>query len=422
MPRNRSKMAETFEIEEMKEKVVLVGVSEQDGDDAEDSVAELAELVKTVGAEVVGTLIQKRALIHPGTYVGTGKVQEIAELAEQTGATGIVCDDELSPAQLKNLEMMLNTKVMDRTLIILDIFAARAITSEGKIQVELAQLKYRLSRLAGMGRSMSRLGGGIGTRGPGEKKLEMDRRLIKDRIAQLNRELKEIRQHREITRAQREKNKIPVAAIVGYTNAGKSTLLNTLTDAKVLEEDKLFATLDPTTRLLELPGRQQILLTDTVGFIRKLPHHLIEAFKSTLEEAKYADYILHVVDASNPQRDKQMHIVYETLYQLDIKEKTIVTLFNKQDAVVEKEPLRDFKADRTLSISARTGQGLDELKELLCELLREDKILVERIVPYDAAGIIQQIRKSGELLEEEYRAEGIYVRAYVPAELYGKLS
>ena len=415
-------MAETFEIEEMKEKVVLVGVSEQDGDDAEDSVAELAELVKTAGAEVVGTLIQKRALIHPGTYVGTGKVQEIAELVEQTGATGIVCDDELSPAQLKNLEMMLNTKIMDRTLIILDIFAARAITSEGKIQVELAQLKYRLSRLAGMGRSMSRLGGGIGTRGPGEKKLEMDRRLIKDRIAQLNRELKEIRQHREITRAQREKNKIPVAAIVGYTNAGKSTLLNTLTDAKVLEEDKLFATLDPTTRLLELPGRQQILLTDTVGFIRKLPHHLIEAFKSTLEEAKYADYILHVVDASNPQRDKQMHIVYETLYQLDIKEKTIVTLFNKQDAVVEKEPLRDFKADRTLSISARTGQGLDELKELLCELLRENKILVERTVPYDAAGIIQQIRKSGELLEEEYRAEGIYVKAYVPAELYGKLS
>ena len=415
-------MAETFEIEEMKEKVVLVGVSEQDGDDAEDSVAELAELVKTAGAEVVGTLIQKRALIHPGTYVGTGKVQEIAELVEQTGATGIVCDDELSPAQLKNLEMILNTKIMDRTLIILDIFAARAITSEGKIQVELAQLKYRLSRLAGMGRSMSRLGGGIGTRGPGEKKLEMDRRLIKDRIAQLNRELKEIRQHREITRAQREKNKIPVAAIVGYTNAGKSTLLNTLTAAKVLEEDKLFATLDPTTRLLELPGRQQILLTDTVGFIRKLPHHLIEAFKSTLEEAKYADYILHVVDASNPQRDKQMHIVYETLYQLDIKEKTIVTLFNKQDAVVEKAPLRDFKADRTLSISARTGQGLDELKELLCELLRENKILVERTVPYDAAGIIQQIRKSGELLEEEYRAEGIYVKAYVPAELYGKLS
>ena len=285
-------MAEAFKIEEIEEKVILVGVSEQDGDDAEDSVAELAELVKTAGATVVGTMIQKRELIHPGTYIGSGKVAELKLLVEELGATGIVCDDELSPAQLRNLEDMLDTKVMDRTLIILDIFAARATTSEGKIQVELAQLKYRLSRLTGLGRSMSRLGGGIGTRGPGEKKLEIDRRLIKDRIAQLNRELKEVRQHRDITRAQREKNQMPVAAIVGYTNAGKSTLINTLTNAGVLEEDKLFATLDPTTRVLELSGRQQILVTDTVGFIRKLPHHLIEAFKSTLEEAKYADYIL----------------------------------------------------------------------------------------------------------------------------------
>lgn len=414
-------MPEIFEIEELEEKVVLVGVSEQEGDDAEDSVAELAELVKTAGATVVGTLIQKRELIHPGTYVGTGKVQEIAEMVENLGATGIVCDDELSPAQLKNLESLLNTKVMDRTLIILDIFAARATTSEGKIQVELAQLKYRLSRLTGLGRSMSRLGGGIGTRGPGEKKLEIDRRLIKDRIAQLNRELKEVRQHREITRAGREKKQIPVAAIVGYTNAGKSTLLNRLTDAGVLEEDKLFATLDPTTRMLELPGKQQILLTDTVGFIRKLPHHLIEAFKSTLEEAKYADYILHVVDASNPQREKQMHIVYDTLYHLDIKEKTVVTLFNKQDAVTEQEAIRDFKADATLNISAKEGMGLEELKSLLARLLRENKILVERTISYGEAGIIQQIRKSGELLEEDYRPEGIYVKAYVPMELYGKL-
>lgn len=414
-------MAEIFEIEEIEEKVVLVGVSEQEGDDAEDSVAELAELVKTAGATVVGTLIQKRELIHPGTYVGTGKVAEIAELVAETGATGIVCDDELSPAQLKNLEAMLDTKVMDRTLIILDIFAARATTSEGKIQVELAQLKYRLSRLTGLGRSMSRLGGGIGTRGPGEKKLEMDRRLIKDRISQLNRELKEVRQHRETTRAKRERNHVPVAAIVGYTNAGKSTLLNRLTDAGVLEEDKLFATLDPTTRVLELPGRQEILLTDTVGFIRKLPHHLIEAFKSTLEEAKYADYILHVVDASNPQREKQMHIVYETLYNLDIKEKTVITLFNKQDAVTNQEPLRDFKADRTLNISARTGEGLEAVKELLCELLRDNKVLIERTIPYADAGVIQQIRKMGELLEEDYRPEGIYVKAYVPMELYGRL-
>lgn len=414
-------MAETFKIEEIEEKVILVGVSEQEGDDAEDSVAELAELVKTAGAAVVGTLIQKRELIHPGTYVGTGKVAEIAELIAECGATGIVCDDELSPAQLKNLETMLDTKVMDRTLIILDIFAARATTSEGKIQVELAQLRYRLSRLAGLGRSMSRLGGGIGTRGPGEKKLEMDRRLIKDRIAQLNRELKEVRKHREVTRAQREKNQMPVAAIVGYTNAGKSTLLNRLTDAGVLEEDKLFATLDPTTRVLELPGQQEILVTDTVGFIRKLPHHLIEAFKSTLEEAKYADYILHVVDASNPQREKQMHIVYETLYNLDIRGKTVITLFNKQDQVTDPEPFRDFKADYALNISARKGEGLEDLKNLLCKLLRESKVLVERTIAYTDAGIIQQIRKNGELLEEDYRPEGIYVKAYVPMDLYGKL-
>lgn len=414
-------MAETFKIEELEEKVILVGVSEQEGDDAEDSVAELAELVNTAGAVVVGTIIQKRELIHPGTYVGTGKVVEITELIEKTGATGIVCDDELSPAQLKNLEDALQTKVMDRTLIILDIFAARATTNEGKIQVELAQLKYRLSRLTGLGRSMSRLGGGIGTRGPGEKKLEMDRRLIKNRIAQLNRELKEVQRHREINRAQREKNQIPVAAIVGYTNAGKSTLLNHLTDAGVLEEDKLFATLDPTTRILQLNKQQEILLTDTVGFIRKLPHHLIEAFRSTLEEAKYADYLIHVVDASNPQRDKQMHIVYDTLYQLEIQDKTIITLFNKQDLVTDKEPLHDFKADATFAVSARTGEGLDAVKEKLSDLLRENKILIERVIPYADAGIIQQVRKGGELLTEEYRAEGIYIKAYVPMELYGRL-
>lgn len=414
-------MAETIKIEDIEEKVILVGVSEQDGDDAEDSVEELKELVKTAGAAVVGTLIQKREKIHPGTYVGTGKVAEIEELIEQTDATGIVCDDELSPAQLKNLEMMLDTKVMDRTLIILDIFAARATTSEGKIQVELAQLKYRMSRLTGLGRSMSRLGGGIGTRGPGEKKLEIDRRLINDRIAQLNRELKEVKRHREITRAKREKNQMPVVAIVGYTNAGKSTLLNHLTDAEVLEEDKLFATLDPTTRVLELPGHQEVLLTDTVGFIRKLPHHLIQAFRSTLEEARYADYIFHVVDASNPQREKQMHITYETLDDLEVKDKTIVTLFNKQDLRTDDEPLHDFRADYTLNISAGKNEGLDELKELLAEILRENKVYIERVVPYDKAGIIQLIRKQGELISEEYVAEGIAIKAYVPMEVYGKL-
>lgn len=414
-------MGEPIVLEDFKERVILVGVSEQDGDDAEDSLAELAELVKTAGASVAGTLIQKRELIHPGTYVGTGKVAEIAELLEHTGATGIVCDDELSPAQLKNLENMLNTKVMDRTLIILDIFAARATTSEGKIQVELAQLKYRLSRLTGLGRSMSRLGGGIGTRGPGEKKLEIDRRLINDRIAQLNRELKEVVKHREIARAKRERNAVPVVAIVGYTNAGKSTLLNHLTDAEVLEEDKLFATLDPTTRMLELEGHQQVLLTDTVGFIRKLPHHLIEAFKSTLEEAKYADYIIHVVDASNPQRDKQMYIVYETLDHLGVKNKKILTLFNKIDIRTDDDPLQDFRADHVLQISAAENAGLDAVKDVLQEMLREDKIYIERVIPYAQAGVLQLVRNKGELVSEEYVPEGISIRAYVPMEVYGKL-
>lgn len=414
-------MGEPIVLEDFKERVILVGVSEQDGDDAEDSLAELAELVKTAGASVAGTLIQKRELIHPGTYVGTGKVAEIAELLEHTGATGIVCDDELSPAQLKNLETMLNTKVMDRTLIILDIFAARATTSEGKIQVELAQLKYRLSRLTGLGRSMSRLGGGIGTRGPGEKKLEIDRRLINDRIAQLNRELKEVVKHRENARAKRERNAVPVVAIVGYTNAGKSTLLNHLTDAEVLEEDKLFATLDPTTRMLELEGHQQVLLTDTVGFIRKLPHHLIEAFKSTLEEAKYADYIIHVVDASNPQRDKQMYNVYETLDHLGVKNKKILTLFNKIDIRTDDDPLQDFRADHVLQISATENAGLDAVKDVLQEMLREDKIYIERVIPYAQAGVLQLVRNKGELVSEEYVPEGISIRAYVPMEVYGKL-
>lgn len=410
-----------IQLEEAKERLILVGVSEQDGDDTEDSMEELGELVATAGASVAGMVIQKRETMHPGTYVGKGKVEEIRELLIETQATGIVCDDELSPAQLRNLTDLLDVKVMDRTLIILDIFAMRASTNEGKIQVELAQLRYRATRLTGMGRSMSRLGGGIGTRGPGEKKLEVDRRLIGSRISQLKRELEEVRKHREINRGQRTKSKIPVAAIVGYTNAGKSTLLNTLTDADVLEEDMLFATLDPTTRQLELPGKQQILLTDTVGFIRKLPHHLIEAFKSTLEEAKYADYIIHVVDASNPQADKQMHIVYETLRSLGVEDKKILTLFNKQDARTDDEPLHDFLADKTINISAKYGIGLDAVKEALADFLRADKILVERVIPYQDAGILQAVRKMGELLEEEYQPEGIFIKAYVPMELYGKI-
>ena len=348
-------------------------------------------------------------------------MDEIKDLLWETEATGIICDDELSPIQLGNMEDALNTKIMDRTLIILDIFANRASTNEGKIQVELAQLKYRQSRLVGLGKSLSRLGGGIGTRGPGEKKLEMDRRLIKGRIAQLNRELKDVKRHREVTREQRSRNQVPVIAIVGYTNAGKSTLLNTLTGADVLEEDKLFATLDPTTRNLKLPSKQEVLLTDTVGFIRKLPHHLIEAFKSTLEEAKYADIILHVVDASNPQMDEQMYIVYETLMNLEVKNKLVITAFNKQDKVDGEVILRDFKADHVVNISAKTGEGLENLQNVIEEVLREQKILIEQLYPYADAGKIQLIRKYGELLEEEYREEGIFAKGYVPIEIYEKV-
>ena len=348
-------------------------------------------------------------------------MDEVRQMASAAGATGVVCDDELSAVQMRELEQALQIKVMDRTLVILDIFASRAVTSEGKIRVELAQLKYRQARLTGLGQSLSRLGGGIGTRGPGEKKLEMDRRLIRERIAQLNRELKAVKMHREVTRNQRKRTGIPVAAIVGYTNAGKSTLLNALTDAGVLQEDKLFATLDPTTRVLKLSGKQEILLTDTVGFIRKLPHHLIDAFRSTLEEAKYADYILHVVDASNPQMDIQMHVVYETLRELGIRDKKIVTLFNKQDIRTDDSVLRDFRADRTICLSARTKEGLEALKETLEELLREEKIYIERVYDYREAGLLSLIRKKGELLEADYEEDGIHVRAYVPPEIYDKV-
>ena len=412
---------EVFDLSDKTERVLLVGVQENDGDDTEESLQELAELAKTAGAEVVGTVIQKRERIHPGTYVGKGKIDEIRTLLNALDATGIICDDELSPVQMNHLQQELESKIMDRTLLILDIFASRAVTKEGKIQVELAQLRYRAVRLVGLGSSLSRLGGGIGTRGPGEKKLEMDRRLIKERISQLKKELEHVKKHRELLREGRKKDRVMTAAIVGYTNAGKSTLLNTLTDAGVLSEDKLFATLDPTTRLLELDGGQRIYLTDTVGFIRKLPHHLIEAFKSTLEEAKYADVILHVVDASNPQVEEQMFIVYETLRELGVKDKTIVTLFNKQDRLAGNEILRDFKADYVLKISARTGLGLDELKNTLEKILIGNQIYIERVLDYKDAGMLQLIRKYGQLIEEKYTENGIKIKARVPKDIYGRL-
>lgn len=410
-----------YDLAEEAEKVILVGVNKNDDENMEKSLEELEELALTAGAVTVGKIIQNREKVHPGTYLGKGKIQELADLIWETEATGIICDDELSPAQLGNLQDQLEAKVMDRTLIILDIFAARASTNEGKIQVELAQLRYRQSRLVGLGKSLSRLGGGIGTRGPGEKKLEMDRRLIKDRVSQLNKELNDVKRHRQTSREQRSKNLVPVIAIVGYTNAGKSTLLNRLTGANVYEEDQLFATLDPTTRNLQLSSKQEVLVTDTVGFIRKLPHHLIEAFRSTLEEAKYADIILHVVDGANDQKDLQIITVYETLYNLGVTDKVIITAFNKCDREGFDKDAQDQIASQQVNISAKSDIGIDGLLEVIESILRDDKVEVEQVFPYTDAGKIQMIRKYGELLEEEYRDDGIYVKAYVPHEIYNQL-
>lgn len=414
-------MGELIEIKREQERVVLVAVEYRENDDTVSSVDELEELAETAGAVTVGRLIQKRESVSPGLYLGKGKVEELRDLIEETGATGIICDDELSPAQMKNLEEALDTKVMDRTMLILDIFAGHANTAEGKLQVEMAQLKYRSARLVGMRSSMSKVSYGIGMRGPGEKKLEVDRRLIRDRISRLKEELDTIEKNRSTNRARRLKGGTPVAAIVGYTNAGKSTLLNKLTGAEILAADMLFATLDPTVRQLELENGQQLLLTDTVGFIRKLPHHLIEAFRSTLEEACYADMIIHVVDASNPNAFSQMQVVYETLRRLGVKDKPIITLFNKQDLVAEGEILKDLNSDVSIKISAKTGQGLDDLKKELEKILLENKIYIEKIIDFSNAGAIQLIRKEGNLIEENYLPEGIEIKAYVSKELFGKL-
>lgn len=405
---------------EAEERVILVAVRKSDRENTEQSLDELCELASTAGAVTVARVIQNLDNFNPATYIGKGKIDEIKELIIEYDATGIICDDELSPAQMNNLSDALEIKVMDRTLLILDIFAARANTNEGKIQVELAQFRYRSSRLSGLGNALSRLGGGIGTRGPGETKLEMDRRIIHERIGQLKHELEAVVTHRELTRSQRSRSNIPVVAIVGYTNAGKSTLLNTLTGAGILAENKLFATLDPTTRGLELESGQQILLTDTVGFISKLPHHLVEAFKSTLEEAVYADIILHVVDASNPAMDSQMYVVYDTLEKLGAGDKPIITAFNKIE-IAGNKVLKDFKADKTVNISALHGDGLTELKDTIEEVLRESKIYIEKTYSYTEVSKISLIRKYGQLISEEYVAEGIEVKAYVPMEIYDKV-
>lgn len=401
------------------ERVLLVGVSLDNEEDTIESLAELAELTKTAGGEVVREVYQNREQIHPGTYVGKGKLEEIRDIIEEDDIDAVVCDDELSPAQLRNLNEYLDIKVLDRTIMILDIFAMRARTSEGKIQVELAQLKYRSSRLVGLRSSLSRLGGGIGTRGPGEKKLEMDRRIIRERIAALNRELEGIKKSRAVARKKRLESKLPLACIVGYTNAGKSTLLNELTDAEVLSEDKLFATLDPTTRVYEYEDGQEILLTDTVGFINKLPHHLVDAFRSTLEEAKYADIIIHVVDISNPNYSHHMDVVYDTLKLLDVKDKPVITVYNKVDKLTDDViGGNDARSDVTLRISAKNHEGLDTLLSEIQNILNKRMVYIEKVVPYSEAGKIQNIRNRGQLLHEEYTEEGIYVKAMIPKDIY----
>ncbi|MBR5421047.1 MAG: GTPase HflX [Lachnospiraceae bacterium] len=400
--------------ENTREKYILLIAYSGEEEEADASLDELAELLDTAGAEAVGRMKQKLAHPDPATYIGSGKAMELKISLTAREADGIVCDDELSPAQMKNLSELLDAKVIDRTMLILDIFAAHAHTSEGKLQVEMAQLKYRVSRLTGAGKAMSRLGGGIGTRGPGESKLETDRRVIGKRISRLGSEIKDMQRVRMTTRKKRMGNLRPVVAIVGYTNAGKSTLLNRLTDSEVLSEDKLFATLDPTTRTCVLKGGQEVLFTDTVGFINKLPHQLIDAFRSTLEEARYADVILHVADASDPALEMHMQVVYETLRELEISGKPIITAFNKVDLLEEDTRLWDDHADESIRISAKSGYRLEELLECIDVILQKNRRLVECTISYTEAKALAELRRYGELLEEEYAEDGIRIKAYIP--------
>ena len=417
---------ELHELNDLEERVILVAVEMDDSPsrsamETEACLDELEELIRTAGATAVARSIQKRERIHPGHYLGTGKIEELKAMVAAYDATGIVCDDELSPAQMKNLEQMLGTKVMDRTMVILDIFAARALSGEGKIQGELAQLKYRLSRLAGIGASMSRLGGGIGTRGPGETKLETDRRYIKERIAELNREAQDIRTHRELLRNQRMKKGTPVISLVGYTNAGKSTILNYLSDAGVLAENKLFATLDTTTRKVELPGGSEIFLTDTVGFIQKLPHHLVQAFRATLEELQYADILLHVVDASNPNREEHMKVVYETLKSLKCENTPVITVFNKMDNDVELPLPMDTVARDIVQVSAWKGDGMEVLLERVEKLLQSFRRSMTALVPYTEGSLIGWVHGRCEIIKEEHTAEGVLLEVYVDEESANRL-
>lgn len=415
-----SRETKLYDVEKPAERVILIAVDEEGRSD-DDCLNELEELAETAGAVTVGRLIQRRERRHPGHYIGKGKAEELKMMVSAFDATGIIADDELSPAQMRNLEDMLDTKVMDRTMVILDIFAARALSNEGKIQVELAQLKYRLTRLTGQGTALSRLGGGIGTRGPGEKKLETDRRYIKERIAELDSQLKDIETHRELLRSGRKDKGIINVALVGYTNAGKSTLLNRLTDAGVLAEDKLFATLDTTARSLKLPGGTSAMLTDTVGFIRKLPHHLVQAFRATLEEMKYADILLHVLDASNPERAEQMSTVYATLKDLGCGETPVITAYNKMDREVELPLPRDTTARDTVKISAVNGDGLDELLFTLEKLIKSFKKHIKVLIPYSDGRLTAMLYSRCEVIKEEHTENGLLADVFVDEEMENRL-
>lgn len=402
------------------EKYILVAVATGDEEAAWDSLDELSELLDTAGGITVMQVVQNLAHPDKSTYIGKGKAEEIRESLEIHEADGIICDDELTASQMRNLSELTGAKVIDRTTLILDIFAAHARTREGKLQVEIAQQKYRYARLRGMGEALSRLGAGIGTRGPGETKLETDRRVIQKRIKLLSDDIETMKRARDTARKKRSSNAVPTAAIVGYTNAGKSTLLNRLTGADVLSEDKLFATLDPTTRTALLPDGQQVLFTDTVGFINKLPHNLVDAFRSTLEEAGYADIIVHVIEASDPQAEMHRRVVYDTLIDLGITDKPVIAVWNKADLVEEGALFRDFGANASVKISAKTGEGVDEFYEALSRLLRETRVSIDTVIPYKDTAVVAEIRKAGQLISEEYEEDGIHVKAYVPRALASK--
>ncbi len=405
------------------EKVVLVGLSRgRDGAQAEASLEELRRLTETAGAEVIATLTHRRDSPDPATFLGKGKAQEVRDIVRAEQADTVIVDEELAPSQLRNLEEIFGCKVLDRTALIIDIFAQHAHSSEGKAQVELAQLNYLLPRLRGWGESMSRLGGGIGTRGPGETKLEVDRRRIKKRISNLREEIEDLQKTRTTKRQERVRSRVSSVALVGYTNAGKSTLLNTLTQAGVLVEDKLFSTLDPTTRKLVLPDGRPCVLTDTVGFVRKLPHTLVEAFKSTLEEAIRADLVLHLVDGSDTDPEGQYMAVRDVLGEIGAAAVPELIAVNKIDAISEVDLARlRRRFPEAALVSALTGEGTEALLEKIAERVPHPEIEVDLLVPYDRGDVVAALHAAGAVRSEEYLEEGTKVRARLREEQLGRL-